>query len=224
MFSRTGGAAATRTLLLRLLLLLLLLLLLVVVVVVLVTGLTQSCGMASYSQAITMAAALRTVRLAAHLRVPATLAQQRRAMASASRGTVLVTGSTGRVGKEVIARLSQVENFAVRAATRDKGDYAKSLGAHEVVKFDLTDKETWAPAMDGVTHLFSRYGSWRVPRAPDHPANGYIVDGLQSTGVLGPPGGCTAALPVGNRGVALLRCLAFTAAQNPLRLPTELRM
>ena len=84
-------------------------------------------------------------------------------MASTAKGTVLVTGSTGRVGKEVIARLSKVEGFTVRAATRDKGDYAKSLGAHEVVKFDLTDKETWAPAMEGVTHLFSRYKSTHKP-------------------------------------------------------------
>jgi uncharacterized protein YbjT (DUF2867 family) len=68
---------------------------------------------------------------------------------------ILVTGATGRVGKEVVARLAKEPNVVVRAATRDKGDYAKSLGAHEVTNFDLTDKSTWAPAMEGVTHLFS---------------------------------------------------------------------
>eukprot|EP00729_Bicosta_minor_P018409 gene18409-27029_t len=74
---------------------------------------------------------------------------------AALKGTCLVTGSTGRVGKEVIARLSKAEGFTVRAATRTGADYAKSLGAHETVVFDLTDKSTWGPAMEGVTHLFS---------------------------------------------------------------------
>ena len=46
---------------------------------------------------------------------------------AALKGTCLVTGSTGRVGKEVIARLSKAEGFTVRAATRTGGDYAKSL-------------------------------------------------------------------------------------------------
>ena len=68
---------------------------------------------------------------------------------------VLLTGSTGRVGKEVIARLSKVPGFRVRAATRDKSEYATSLGAHETVVFDLEDEKTWGPAMEGVTHLFS---------------------------------------------------------------------
>jgi uncharacterized protein YbjT (DUF2867 family) len=74
---------------------------------------------------------------------------------SSEPAVVLVTGSTGRVGKEVVARLSKLPNVTVRAATRDKADYAKSLGAHETVNFDLSDQSTWAPAMDNVTHLFS---------------------------------------------------------------------
>ena len=45
--------------------------------------------------------------------------------------------------------------FVGNSPTKDKEEYAKSLGAHEVVKFDLTDKSTWAPAMEGVTYLFS---------------------------------------------------------------------
>ena len=77
------------------------------------------------------------------------------ASASSETKIVLVTGSTGRVGKEVVARLSQLPGYIVRAATRDKQEYATSLGAHETVVFDLEDDKTWAPAMDGVTHLFS---------------------------------------------------------------------
>lgn len=75
--------------------------------------------------------------------------------ASSGKKMVLVTGATGRVGKEVVARLSKEEAFIVRAATRDKAAYATSLGAHETVTFDLEDKATWGPAMEGVTHLFS---------------------------------------------------------------------
>ena len=75
--------------------------------------------------------------------------------ASADEKIVLVTGSTGRVGKEVVSRLSKMPGWRVRAATRDKADYATSLGAHETVVFDLEDESTWAPAMKDVTHLFS---------------------------------------------------------------------
>ena len=73
------------------------------------------------------------------------------------RNVVLVTGSTGRVGKEVLSLLSTLpsEKWTVRAATRDKSDYAKRLGASETVAFDLTEKETWPKAMENVTHLFS---------------------------------------------------------------------
>ena len=76
------------------------------------------------------------------------------AMSSAVR-RVLVTGAAGRVGKEVVARLAKAGDFVVRAATRGDGAYARSLGAHEVVRFDLEDASTWGPAMEGVTHLFS---------------------------------------------------------------------
>ena len=68
---------------------------------------------------------------------------------------VLVTGATGRVGKEVVARLASMPGFRVRAATRDKAEYANSLGAHETVTFDLEDKSTWEPALRGATRLFS---------------------------------------------------------------------
>lgn len=73
------------------------------------------------------------------------------------KNVVLVTGSTGRVGKEVLSLLSTLpsEKWIVRAATRDKSDYAKRLGASETVAFDLTEKETWPKAMENVTHLFS---------------------------------------------------------------------
>jgi NADPH:quinone reductase-like Zn-dependent oxidoreductase len=52
-----------------------------------------------------------------------------RAMSEASgKKIVLVTGATGRVGKEVVARLAKQDGFIVRAATRDKAAYATALG------------------------------------------------------------------------------------------------
>ena len=49
-------------------------------------------------------------------------------------GRVLVTGSTGRIGKEVVARLSQAGLATVRASLHSpsKQAYLESLGAKEV--------------------------------------------------------------------------------------------
>jgi len=70
---------------------------------------------------------------------------------------VLVTSASGRIGKEVIARLKSLGRFTVRAAMHNpaKGDYLKKIGADEVVKFDLTDKGTWGPALAGVEAIYS---------------------------------------------------------------------
>jgi len=75
----------------------------------------------------------------------------------ASRGVVLVTGCTGRVGKALVANLAKSGRAHVRAAVHStqKGEYMKAIGAHEVVEFDLTRQETWAPALDGCTRVFS---------------------------------------------------------------------
>lgn len=86
----------------------------------------------------------------------------------ANLGTVLVTGATGRVGKVVTKLLSQSGRCKVRVALRDPsktGDQLKALGAHEVVKWDLTDKSTWGPALDGVDRVMS---SSDVPLIEQH--------------------------------------------------------
>jgi len=72
-------------------------------------------------------------------------------------GTVLVTGASGRVGKEVVSRLAQSGRCTVRCAVHspEKSDYLRGLGAHELVPFDLTNQATWSKAMDGVSVLFS---------------------------------------------------------------------
>ena len=71
--------------------------------------------------------------------------------------TVLVTSATGRIGKEVVALLSQDGKYTVRAAAHNpaKTDYLKKLGAHEVVHFDLKDPATWTEALAGVTLVYS---------------------------------------------------------------------
>lgn len=70
---------------------------------------------------------------------------------------VLVTGATGRIGKEVVARVSKLAGFEVRAALHnvEKGEYLTKLGAHKLVEFDYKDPETWGPALDGVDVVYS---------------------------------------------------------------------
>ena len=70
---------------------------------------------------------------------------------------VLITSSTGRIGKELVARLAQADKFNIRACyfSDAKADELKALGAHEVVKFDLNDSNTWATALDGISAVYS---------------------------------------------------------------------
>merc|ERR1719158_464997 len=70
---------------------------------------------------------------------------------------VLVTGATGRIGKEVVARLAKAGGFHVRVALHSPGKagYLKDLGANELVKFDYTDPSTWAPALKDVEVVYS---------------------------------------------------------------------
>ncbi len=74
-----------------------------------------------------------------------------------SKPTVLITSASGRIGRELIARLAQDGTFNIRACTYSDGkaDFLKSLGADEVIKFDLKDSATWGPALDGVSAVYS---------------------------------------------------------------------
>ncbi|WP_299030874.1 NAD(P)H-binding protein [uncultured Sulfitobacter sp.] len=71
--------------------------------------------------------------------------------------TVLITSATGRIGKELVARLGAAGKFNVRACyfSDDKAQSLLALGAHEVVKFDLSDPATWDQALDGVSAVYS---------------------------------------------------------------------
>lgn len=74
-----------------------------------------------------------------------------------SKQTVLVTSATGRIGRELVARLAKNEQFTVRACyfSEAKAEQLMGLGADEVVKFDLSDDATWAAALDGVSAVYS---------------------------------------------------------------------
>ncbi|GMI02007.1 hypothetical protein TrVE_jg11499 [Triparma verrucosa] len=71
--------------------------------------------------------------------------------------TVLVTSATGRIGKEVVARLAKTPGFRVKAAvfTPSKAEYLTNLGADEVVHFDLQNAETWGEALKEVDCVYS---------------------------------------------------------------------
>lgn len=71
--------------------------------------------------------------------------------------TVLITSATGRIGKELVARLAKDPAFIVRACyfSEAKADSLLALGADEVVKFDLSDPATWSTALAGVSAVYS---------------------------------------------------------------------
>jgi uncharacterized protein YbjT (DUF2867 family) len=74
-----------------------------------------------------------------------------------SKQIVLITSATGRIGKELVSRLSQNDHFTVRACyfSPEKADQLKALGADEVVHFDLSEPKSWGPALDGVSAIYS---------------------------------------------------------------------
>lgn len=74
-----------------------------------------------------------------------------------TKSTILITSATGRIGRELVARLAKDDSVTTRACyfSDDKIDMLKSLGADEVVKFDLSNSATWGPALDGVTAVYS---------------------------------------------------------------------
>ncbi|WP_067842653.1 SDR family oxidoreductase [Amphibacillus sediminis] len=71
--------------------------------------------------------------------------------------TILVTGATGNVGREIVNQLLR-KNQQVRALTRDPST-ARLPKEAEVVKGDLSHPETLTSVLDGVTamHWISVY-------------------------------------------------------------------
>ncbi len=69
-----------------------------------------------------------------------------------STSSVLITGATGQVGREVLASLRGEPDLTVMAASRNP-DHAGDLGV-PVVLLDYDKTTTIAPALDGVDRLF----------------------------------------------------------------------
>jgi len=93
--------------------------------------------------------------------------------------SILVTGSTGRIGAQVIARLA-VSGASVRALTRtpEKADFPAGVTA---VRGDLLDADTMRPALAGVNTLFLL-----VSNAPDELTQAINTLGLaREAGVKG---------------------------------------
>lgn len=74
-----------------------------------------------------------------------------------SAARVLVTGATGRIGRELVARLARGGGCHIRAVVHnpEKGDYLTKLGATELTKFDYKDESTWEPALKDVDVVYS---------------------------------------------------------------------
>lgn len=69
----------------------------------------------------------------------------------------LVTSASGRIGKEVVARLKANGKFTVRAGyfEQHEAEFLTKLGADEVVEFNLTNQGTWGAALNGVQVIYS---------------------------------------------------------------------
>lgn len=82
---------------------------------------------------------------------------------------VLVTGASGHLGSHLVERLER-DGATVRAGLRDPArPGALRPSTAEVVPFDLLDRSTLPPALDGVTTLFHVAGVFRHwAREPEH--------------------------------------------------------
>ncbi|MEV7578663.1 MULTISPECIES: SDR family oxidoreductase [unclassified Microbacterium] len=94
--------------------------------------------------------------------------------------TILVTGSTGHLGRLIVAALLErgVEPQAIRAGARDLAKGA-DLGV-PVVRLDYTDPESVAAALDGVDTVVLVSGSEVGQRVAQHRA---VIDAAKDAGV-----------------------------------------
>lgn len=94
--------------------------------------------------------------------------------------SILVTGATGNVGREVVRALL-ARGLRVIAADHDRARVAKSFGESvTAVRLDFLDRGTWAGALSGAAHMFLM----RPPAIADveHSLNPF-VDAARAHGV-----------------------------------------
>src|SRR5437773_8779202 len=70
------------------------------------------------------------------------------------RKSVLVTGATGTIGRDVTKRLSE-KGVAVRAGVRDQAKARKQFGSNiALASFDFENEKTFSGALEGVEKVF----------------------------------------------------------------------
>jgi uncharacterized protein YbjT (DUF2867 family) len=70
------------------------------------------------------------------------------------RKSILVTGATGTVGRELAKRLSE-KGLSVRAGVRDQAEARKQFGSNiALAPFDFENEKTFAAALEGVEKVF----------------------------------------------------------------------
>jgi uncharacterized protein YbjT (DUF2867 family) len=93
---------------------------------------------------------------------------------------VLVVGATGGTGAEIVKRLLR-DGFLVRAVARDESKARNVLGEHvEIVRGDVTRRETLAPAMREVQHVIFTAGVTKRP-ASQRSIIAVEYDGVKNT-------------------------------------------
>jgi uncharacterized protein YbjT (DUF2867 family) len=98
-----------------------------------------------------------------------------------SRGTVLVVGSTGSVGRHVVAEAVR-QGYTTRALVRDVSRAGKLAGDALKVVGDLTDAATLTEAVDGIDAVVftqgSSYGDANAAEAVDYGAVKNVLEAL----------------------------------------------
>ncbi len=92
---------------------------------------------------------------------------------------ILVTGATGTIGRDVVARLSE-KGVAVRAGVRDQARAKKQFGENvELAAFDFQNAGSFAGALEGIEQVFLL-----PPLLPDQVAvTNLFVDAAKRAGV-----------------------------------------
>ena len=78
------------------------------------------------------------------------------------KGTVLVTGASGFIGRSLVAALAR-EGYAVRAAARDPQSVGVHAGVAPVKLPDLAARVDWSGLLEGATHVVHLAGLAHSP-------------------------------------------------------------